>query len=74
MKLDRYLEITKMSRAQFAEAVGVTEVSLSRYITGNRMPRPWLLKKIAHATAGAVLPNDFVDLDLELLNKKETAA
>jgi transcriptional regulator with XRE-family HTH domain len=74
MKLDRYLELTKQTRADFAQLVGVTEVSLSRYITGNRIPRPSLLKKIAQASAGAVMPNDFVDIDFELINKKETAA
>ena len=74
MKLDRYLEITKQTRADFAQLVGVTEVSLSRYITGNRIPRPSLLKKIAFASDGAVMPNDFVDIDIERISKKETAA
>lgn len=74
MKLDRYLELTKQTRADFARQVGVTEVSLSRYITGNRIPRSSLLKKIAYASEGLVMPNDFVDIDPKKIAKKETAA
>lgn len=74
MKLETYLAVTKKSRAEFAKNLGVTEASLCRYINGDRMPRPSLLKTIAHMTEGAVMPNDFVDINLAEFSKKERAA
>lgn len=76
MKLEIYLDVTKKSRSEFAKNLGVTEASLCRYINGDRMPRPFLLKKIAVTTDGAVMPNDFIDINvLEILkNKKGRAA
>lgn len=74
MKLEIYLDVTKKSRSEFAKNLGVTEASLCRYINGDRMPRPSLLKKIAQTTAGAVMPNDFVDINLAEVVNKDAAA
>lgn len=49
-----------MSRADFAKAVGVSEVAITRYVGGKRMPRPDLLVKIKEATRGAVTADDFL--------------
>lgn len=59
MKLEDYLTKNEISRAQFAEKIGVTEASLSRYLTGDRFPRERILKLIFEATNGAVTPSDF---------------
>jgi transcriptional regulator with XRE-family HTH domain len=60
MTLQQFLDQTNMSRAEFAKAIGVSEVAITRYIGGKRMPRPELLVKIVEATGGAVTPNDFL--------------
>jgi len=60
MKLEAFLYKSGMSRADFAQLVGVSEVSICRYILNSRMPKREVLFKIAEVTNGAVTPNDFV--------------
>jgi transcriptional regulator with XRE-family HTH domain len=59
MKLRTYREENGLTLAQMAEKVGVSEVSMSRYERGDRMPRPEVMRKIGEVTGGAVRPNDF---------------
>ncbi len=61
MKLAEYLKEAGISVAEFAETVGVTEQSMSRYLHGRRMPRPDVLRRIAAASNGRVLAHDFVE-------------
>lgn len=60
MKLDQYLDENDISRADFAKSIGVSEVSVTRYIGGTRMPRPTVQTRIFERTKGAVTPNDFL--------------
>jgi transcriptional regulator with XRE-family HTH domain len=60
MKLQQFLDLNNISRADFAKVIGVSEVAITRYVGGRRMPRPELLVKIKEATNGAVTPNDFL--------------
>jgi transcriptional regulator with XRE-family HTH domain len=60
MNLQAYLDRNDLSRADFAKQIGVSEVAVTRYIGGKRMPRPEVLSKIREATNGAVTPNDFL--------------
>lgn len=59
MTLDAWLTERKISDADFADTIKVTRQSLHRYKTG-RMPKPAVLARIVNATAGAVMPNDFL--------------
>lgn len=61
MKLETFLHKHKISRTDFAQAIGVTEASICRYISAQRMPRLSVLSKITAATKGEVTPNDFVE-------------
>jgi hypothetical protein len=60
LKLDQFLAEKDMSRADFAKAIGVSEVSVTRYIGGTRLPQPAIMARIAVVTDGAVTPNDFL--------------
>jgi transcriptional regulator with XRE-family HTH domain len=60
MKLDQFISESGLSRADFAKAIGVSEVSVTRYIGGSRIPRPVVLAKISEVTKGSVTPNDFL--------------
>lgn len=60
MKLQEYRKQKDMTLAEVAEKVGVTEVAISRYERGERIPRPAIMQKIEEITDGFVRPNDFV--------------
>ena len=53
-RIAQRLEEMAMSQRDLAEAVGVTEVSMSRYINGKRVPKGPLCAKIAHALGCSV--------------------
>ncbi|MFQ5984666.1 MAG: helix-turn-helix domain-containing protein, partial [Alphaproteobacteria bacterium] len=59
MKLAEYLTNQGISASDFAEKVGVAEASMSRYLSGKRLPRARVMRRIVEATGGAVEPNDF---------------
>ena len=62
--LRRKLYETGMSQRMLADAVGVTEVTISRYVHGSRTPRASILKKMA--TALRTSPEDLLGMpDLE---------
>lgn len=60
MKLAAFLAERGMSRADFATAVGVSHVAITRYIAGQRMPRMEHLCRIREVTGGAVTADDFM--------------
>lgn len=64
MRLQQFLDQNNIGRAEFAKAIGVSEVAITRYVGGKRMPRPEILVKIKVATNGAVTPNDFLHAPL----------
>lgn len=56
--LCRYLEHTKLTQREFAEEIGVTEASVSRWMNAKEMPPSTRLQKIADyfgATAASFL-------------------
>lgn len=59
MKLTDFLKRNKMTRDDFADAIGVDRVSVYRWETGKAFPIRHLNKIIA-ATGGKVTANDFV--------------
>jgi transcriptional regulator with XRE-family HTH domain len=61
MKLDAYLKRERLSTAEFAERIGVTAEAVRLYLTGQRIPRPKTVARIAQETGGAVRFRDFFD-------------
>ena len=59
MRLKEYLKLNKISNKEFANTLGISPVSLSRYINGERIPEKDIFFKIFKKTNGFVSPNDF---------------
>ena len=59
MKLKNYLNIKNITSKRFAELINVSEISVSRYINGVRLPAKNVQKKIYSATNGLVTYDDF---------------
>jgi DNA-binding transcriptional regulator YdaS (Cro superfamily) len=60
MKLADFMAREEISTAAFAHSIGVGSISVTRYLTGARLPAADVLVKIAEVTDGAVTPNDFL--------------
>ena len=58
MKLADYMKARDISRAQFAEMIGVSPEAVRRYLSG-RVPTARVMEKIALATRCEVTANDF---------------
>lgn len=59
MTLDEWMQKAGKSRADVAKEIGVSVISVGRYITGHRVPRPRIARRIKEFTAGDVTANDF---------------
>lgn len=59
MKLSDYFDLGKMTRGEFAAALGVDPVSVYRWERGLRLPVRHFAR-IAEVTQGNVTANDFV--------------
>lgn len=59
MKLKSYLEQNKIDHAEFAEAVGSSVSGVRKWLSGERVPRPKAMTKIAESTGGEVTAADF---------------
>ena len=59
MNLKKYLKLQKISNNSFSKLLGISPVSLSRYISGERFPEKNILINIYNLTEGFVTPNDF---------------
>jgi transcriptional regulator with XRE-family HTH domain len=59
MKLADYMKAHDLSRAQFAERIGVSAETVRRYLECGRIPTPKIMEKIALATGCDVTANDF---------------
>lgn len=60
MDLLEYRHITRLSRDEIAELIGVCAMTVWRIETGRVMPRPETMRRIKLATKGAVTPNDLL--------------
>ena len=71
MKLKEWMRKNKVRQDVFAEEIGVTQSALSKICCGARTPLAGTMYRIAIATKGAVMPNDFFDFDFgEELQRK----
>lgn len=60
MHLDQFLRTNGLTRAQFAERIGVGRLAVQRWATGHAKPRWQTIAKIEAATDGAVTAADFM--------------
>lgn len=66
MTLEDYLKSENLSAAEFGRRIGVnSRMTVIRYLTGERIPRPKVMSRIHEVTGGAVTPNDFFSQDGE---------
>lgn len=59
MKLKEYLSSKRMTVKSFADTLGVSEGAVSKWVSGERFPRPVMLGLIYQLTEGQVTANDF---------------
>lgn len=59
MKLETYLKTKPMTHTEFASLIGTTQVSVSRYVSGERRPSIEMIDKIEKATKGKVKMRDW---------------
>ncbi len=59
MNLKSYLKLYNISNIEFSKRLGISNVSMSRYIKGDRFPEKKILNKIYELTDGLVDANDF---------------
>lgn len=59
MQLATWLRLNKIPVQAFAASIGVTRQAAHRYASGRRIPANSVITRIAAATNGQVLANDF---------------
>ena len=62
MKLADWLKRKNLSHRAFAKRIGRPQPTISRYVSGERIPNTDMMGLIYKATGGAVSANDFYDL------------
>lgn len=60
MTLDEYLHTNRIKDTRFAQLVGVSSATVGRWRKGEVPGSMETMRKIAEATDGAVMPNDFM--------------
>lgn len=60
MTLDEYLHTNRIKDTRFAQLVGVSNATVGRWRKGEVPGSMETMRKIAEATDGAVMPNDFM--------------
>lgn len=59
MQLNEWIEKEKKTQQEVADALGCGQADISRYCSGEAIPRPDRMQKITEYTGGEVTPNDF---------------
>ena len=57
--LDKWIIDKGASRKSIANDLKISEATLSRYLSGERIPKPEIMKKIVHFTDGQIKPESF---------------
>ena len=60
MRLSDFLLRKGLSQVEFAALIGVDQATVSRYVTGDRLPSLPVSLRIREVTKGWVKPDDFV--------------
>ena len=71
MKLKYYLSLNKISSKTFANLIGVSQISISRYLNGRRVPKKKIMERIFNNTNGFVSANDFMIKNDKIENIEE---
>lgn len=59
MKIADYLGRERLTLTEFARRAGVSVAAMSRYASGQQIPRPETMRRLAEASGGQVGPSDF---------------
>ena len=59
MHLSEWIEKENKTQQEVADALGCGQADISRYCSGEAIPRPDRMAKIVELTGGEVQPNDF---------------
>jgi transcriptional regulator with XRE-family HTH domain len=59
MLLKTYLQNNKITETAFAARLGVSQVTINRYVLGKRFPSPDMIRRIAVETRGKVKVADW---------------
>lgn len=65
MKLKSYLKANRIPVPAFAESVGVNRQAIYSYLRDEKKPSEETMLNIVTVTGGAVMPNDFYNIDQE---------
>ena len=60
MTLREYLDLSQSNQSNFGKATGFCRTTISRWLSGERMPSRKAIEKIHHATKGAVTFMDWM--------------
>lgn len=69
MQLFQYLANKEISQARFAEQIGVSQPTLSRYVNGDSLPSVVVGARIADITQNLVSVNDWENLHKDMLTE-----
>ena len=58
-KLDKWLTNNSLTRQLFAKKINISTATLSRYLSGDRIPKQEIMEKIIKITRGSISPDDF---------------
>ena len=58
-RIQDYLDKEGITQSEFARAVGVSPASICHYISGRRVPRKNIIKRIKRVTKGLIDANVF---------------
>ena len=57
--LDKWIINNSLSRQLFAKKINISTATLSRYLSGDRIPKQEIMEKIVKITRGSISPDDF---------------
>ena len=57
--LDKWIINNSLSRQLFAKKINISTATLSRYLSGDRIPKQEIMEKIIKITRGSISPDDF---------------
>lgn len=58
-RIVEWLAAAELKQSDFAEQCGVLQGTVSRWVSGTRMPRPEQMQRIIRASRGFIQPQDF---------------
>ena len=69
MQLYKYLDTYNISQSEFADKIGVSQPTLSRYVNGDTLPSVVIGARIEAATSGEVACGDWENLYKDIQNE-----